>query len=83
MNPEEWISITEAAKQLGVSRGSIYEAINAGKIRTVTVLGRQAVHREDVAAYTPRGYVGRRESARPDGVKGPGGRPRKMQDPTP
>ena len=37
------LSITEAAKAIGVSRTSIYELINAGKIKSIKIGARRLV----------------------------------------
>ncbi len=77
MDMGDMMTITEAAAQLKVARASVYEAIRNGHLRSETVLGRQVVSRQDVGAYLPRAYQGKRENRRPAGVRGPGGRPRK------
>lgn len=37
------LSITEAAKAIGVSRTSIYELINAGKIKSIKIGARRLI----------------------------------------
>ena len=74
---DRWVSIAEAARLKGVGRASIYAAIDDGKIQSAEIGGRRLALRQDVEAYVPRAYHGRRENTRPEGVRGPGGRPRK------
>lgn len=76
MDEAEWMTITDAAKQLSVSRGTIYEAIESERIRSIVIFGRVVVFRPDVDSYAPRAFKGKRNSARPVGVNGPGGRPK-------
>ena len=76
---DKWISIAEAARIKGVQRPSIYAAIKEGRIRAAEIGGRSVVLRQDVEAYVPRAYQGIRTNIRPDGVKGPGGRPPKQK----
>lgn len=73
------MTITEAAKLKGVSRGAIYKAIENNDIRATTDVHGTVVNREDVENYVPRAYRGKRGNARPPGVKGPGGRPTHRQ----
>lgn len=75
--PDRWVSIAEAARLKGVGRASIYAAIEDGKIRASEIGGRRLAFRQDVEAYVPRAYQDRRQNVRPEGVRGPGGRPRK------
>ena len=76
---ERWVSIAEAARMKGVGRASIYAAIEDSKIRASEIGGRRLALRQDVEAYVPRAYQGRRENTRPAGVRGPGGRPKKSE----
>ena len=71
MDTEDLISITKAAQDLGVSRGSIYDAIAGGRLHAVTIGGKQFLKESDVRAYVPRAYEGKRENKRQPGVKGP------------
>ena len=60
MENERLLSLTEAADRLRVSRQSLHEAIQDGKIPAQQV-GRQWILREaDVDAYNPRPYQDRR-----------------------
>lgn len=54
-----YVSVAEAAALLGVHRSAVYQAIRAGQLRAVRVMGKKALHRADVLAYTPRPYKGR------------------------
>ena len=54
-----YVSVTEAAALLGIHRSAVYQAIRAGQLRAVRVMGKKALHRADVLAYTPRPYKGR------------------------
>ena len=61
------LTVPQAAELLKVNPTSLYEAIRAGRLRAVDVLGRKALLREDVLEYQRRTQsVGPR-----------GGRPRK------
>lgn len=54
-----YVSVAEAAALLGIHRSAVYQAIRAGQLRAVRVMGKKALHRADVLAYTPRHYKGR------------------------
>lgn len=54
-----YVSVAEAAALLGIHRSAVYQAIRAGQLRAVRVMGKKALHRADVLAYTPRPYKGR------------------------
>jgi len=45
-----WVTVKEAAKMLGVSRAWVYVLLERGVFRSVSVLGRRLLLREDVAA---------------------------------
>ena len=51
-----YLSIAEAAALLGVNRSAIYQAVRAGRLATVILMGKKAIRREDVLAYTPKPY---------------------------
>ena len=76
MDTEQVMTIEEAASYLKVARAAIYGAVHAGRLHMTTVLGKRVVYRAEVEAYQPRRYSGKRDTVRPPGVRGPGGRPR-------
>jgi excisionase family DNA binding protein len=49
----------EAAILKGVSRAAIYTAIKEGRLPHTRILGRIALKKSDVAAWTPMSYKGR------------------------
>jgi len=53
INPDKWISQSEAAEIRGVSRQAIHELVQKERFRTLEVGGRKLVHREDVIRYKP------------------------------
>src|SRR5579859_7862106 len=65
-----YVTVQQAAKLIGVHRDAVYQAIDAGKLKPVKVLGRTALRRSDIEAYQPRSYRGRRK---PDQVASPAG----------
>lgn len=56
MDTRELMNVEEARERLGISRASIYEAINSGKLQTVTVAGKRFLRRSSVEKYQPRNY---------------------------
>ena len=54
-----YVSVAEAAALLSIHRSAVYQAIRSGQLRAVRVMGKKALHRSDVLAYTPRPYKGR------------------------
>ncbi len=54
-----YVSVAEAAALLGIHRSAVYQAIRAGQLCALRVMGKKALHRADVLAYTPRPYKGR------------------------
>lgn len=67
-----WVSLSAAARQANVSKGSMHAAIRRGQLRSVRLLpdGRAAVlvlvHPGDLAAYLPREYPRRNPLVRND-----------------
>lgn len=59
-----YVSVVEAAALLGVHRSAIYQAIAAGNLQTVRIMGKMALRRADVLAYAPRPNKGRRGQKR-------------------
>ncbi len=58
-----YVSVAEAALLLGIHRSAVYQAIRSGQLQAVRVMGKKALHRADVMAYTPRPYKGRSPEA--------------------
>lgn len=54
-----YVSVAEAASLLGIHRSAIYQAIRAGQLCAVRVMGKKALHRADLLEYIPRPYKGR------------------------
>lgn len=59
----DYVTLTEAARLLGISKGSVHHAVTRGEIRSLRLMppeGRSSivllVHRGDVVAYEPRVY---------------------------
>lgn len=49
-----------AAAYKGVSISAVYKAMKGGKLATIEVLGKRALRRTDVDAWTPAGHGGAR-----------------------
>src|SRR5258708_1702919 len=64
MNIEELLSIPQAADRIGISRASLYYAIDQGKLDIVEVGGRKMLIKHQVEQYQPAGYKDRRPSKR-------------------
>jgi excisionase family DNA binding protein len=64
MNIEELLSIPQAADRIGISRASLYYAIDQGKLDVVEVGGRKMLVKRQVEQYQPAGYKDRRPSKR-------------------
>lgn len=52
-HPEDWITQSEGARIRGVSRQSIHDLVERGRLSTLVVGGIRFVNREEVEAYTP------------------------------
>lgn len=50
--------IDDAANAIGLSRSTIYELINAGKLRSVKAAGRRLILAEDLKAFLLAGEEG-------------------------
>jgi excisionase family DNA binding protein len=48
------LSVAEAAKTLGISRGSLYELVNGGEIRSLQIGRRRLVPREALVEFIDR-----------------------------
>ena len=87
------LTIQQVADKLGVSRAAVFQALSAGKLPSVTVLGRRGIRPQDVALYSPRSYrdrIGakpkgrqpRKVSAEPPDPPKKRGRPKKVKEAT-
>ncbi len=83
---EDLLTIRQAARELGIHRQTVYQAIRRGNLPAVEVLDRVAVRRADIEAYKQRqarvGPQGGRPRTRPEesGPKRTIGRPRKQKE---
>ncbi len=68
---KQFITPLEASVLKGVTRSAIYAAIKEGRLAHTRVLGRVALKKSDVAAWTPMSYKGRPgvNGRRPKGLK--------------
>lgn len=64
----EFVTVQEAAAELGVSDSAVRQAILDGRLLCTVQYGRKTINRTDLEAYRAR--------TQPDGLK-PKGRPRK------
>ena len=66
----EYITPAEAARLKDVSRAAIYLAIKEGRLNAEKVLGRVALKKAEVQAWTPMRYAGRPgvTARRPKGI---------------
>jgi excisionase family DNA binding protein len=79
MEKTDLLSLTEVAEMLKITRPSVFEAITSGRLPATKIGSQWVVSRGDLESYQPRAYKGKRANTRPEGVKGPGGRPKKIQ----
>lgn len=56
---DEFLTVAQAAEVLGVHRTAVNDAVKAGKLPTVSVMGKRAIRRSDLGEYRPRNYSGR------------------------
>jgi len=70
MNPSDLLSIAEVAEMHGVSRSSVYLAVQENRLQSLVVARKVVVKRSDAEKYEPRAYRDR------PGIKGKGGRPK-------
>ena len=47
-------NITQAARHKGVSRQALYDAIEAGRLKAIEVLGKPAIRESDLEAWQPQ-----------------------------
>ena len=48
--PKGWLTVAESALLLGISRVSVYKALNCGRLEYRTIEGRKCIERQDLAA---------------------------------
>ena len=46
--PDDWLTVAESALLLGVSRVSVYKALNCGRLDYRTIEGRKCIERRDL-----------------------------------
>ena len=47
--PKGWLTVAESALLLGISRVSVYKALNCGRLEYRTIEGRKCIERQDLA----------------------------------
>jgi excisionase family DNA binding protein len=52
--PDEYLTISQAARLKKVSRSALYDAIQQERLPSIRILGRAVVSRADLLAWTPR-----------------------------
>ena len=57
-----YVTVQQAAKLIGVHRGAIYQAIEAGRLNPVKMLGHTVLRLTEVQTYKPRNYGSRRRA---------------------
>lgn len=61
------ITVSEAAKELGISREAVYKAIREGRLAAVNILGKIGIERKALKEYHPeeiRIKAGKRRAAK-------------------
>jgi hypothetical protein len=48
--PDDWLTVAESAQLLGISKVSIYKALNCGRLDYRTIDGRKCIERRDLKA---------------------------------
>ena len=48
--PKGWLTVAESALLLGISRVSVYKALNCGRLEYRTIEGRKCIERQDLEA---------------------------------
>ena len=51
--PQDLVTVVQAAKELGISRIAVYQAIQEGRLESVEVLGKIGVPRRALKNYRP------------------------------
>ena len=46
--PDNWLTVAESAQLLGISKVSVYKAINCGRLEYRTIEGRKCIERRDL-----------------------------------
>ena len=46
--PDDWLTVAESAQLLGISKVSVYKAINCGRLEYRTIEGRKCIERRDL-----------------------------------
>ena len=46
--PDDWLTVAESAQLLGISKVSVYKAINCGRLEYRTIEGRKCLERRDL-----------------------------------
>lgn len=46
--PDDWLTVAESAQLLGISKVSVYKAINCGRLDYRTIEGRKCIERRDL-----------------------------------
>ena len=46
--PDDWLTVAESALLLGISKVSVYKAINCGRLDYRTIEGRKCIERRDL-----------------------------------
>ncbi len=47
------LTVAEAAKELGISREALYQAIREGRLKAVKILGKYGIRRKELETYKP------------------------------
>ena len=48
--PDDWLTVAESAQLLGISKVSVYKALNCGRLDYRTIEGRKCIERRDLKA---------------------------------
>lgn len=51
--PQDLVTVAQAAKELGISRIAVYQAIDEGRLESVEILGKLGVPRRALKKYRP------------------------------
>jgi excisionase family DNA binding protein len=66
VNPNELLTVTQAARLKGVTRQWITHLIKAGRLPVVQIAGRSFVRQQDVLSYKAAPKPGRPKKAKPE-----------------
>jgi hypothetical protein len=53
VNPNDLLSVQQAARVRGLTRQGINYLIKEGKLKTVDIAGHHFIHKDDLAAFKP------------------------------